>query len=262
MWESSCKYHVRNEENVSSRHHFIFQDVTPVIPLYHRDPLECVGRAINMYRWKLHIRNESKSLHRVSIANITKYHGAGPVKQSGYIRKYLSFSRAKWGRVAFVREARFYSRICTSILALTITSVSAVDENRVNIYWRSGGGYKPLFVYGYSRPGPLKLRSRAEEETRSIDRFSSLYTASQLLVHTVIHSIDIMDKRVFFFFHDKITSSNALNTNTVAKMIEAHEYNESEKIWDGKYIWFIPNLCQICNFERITTNNWLLYLYV
>lgn len=238
MWESSCKYHVRNEKNVSSHHRFIFQDVTPVIPLYHRDPLECVGRAINMYRRKLYIRNESKSLHRFSIANITKYNGAGPVKRSGYIRKYLSFSRAKWGRVAL--RSRY-----------AILFADLYVDPRTYDYIGADGGWKPgkylltiaevatsRFLYTTTRGRGHSSWGRAlKRRHRSIDRFSSLYTENQLLVHTVIQSIDTMGKRVFF--HDKITSSDAFNTNTIAKVIKGHEYDDSQKIWDGKYIRFI-----------------------
>lgn len=70
----------------------------------------------------------------------------------------------------------FTARVSSSIGAIIALTIMAVprrgDENKVNIYWRRKGGYKPLFIYGCSSPSHPSW-GRAEEETRSIDRFFS-----------------------------------------------------------------------------------------
>lgn len=120
-----------------------------------------------------------------------------PVMRSGYIRKYLSFSRAKWGRVAFVRETRDSTRGSSH---LRLHRVPTVDEKRVNIYWRSGGGYKPLFVYGYSRPRPLSWgRALKRRHDRSIGFPPLTHYESAVSQSILLYAVYTLWANAFFF---------------------------------------------------------------
>lgn len=156
----------------------------------------------------IHPRDESKSVRRIPVANITKYNSAA--NQGGKARKYLSLGRVKWERVSFVRDVWFSLSIYVRSLHSRLQRMPMADENKVNIYWRSEGGYKPLFVHGYSRSSHSSWgRTLKRRHTdRSIGFSPFIYRKSAVSWPILLYSVYRRRTYRRFFTCDKIASSD------------------------------------------------------
>lgn len=133
-----------------------------------------------MYRWELYVRemnsNQYASPLRILQSTIA------PQNQGGKARKYLSLGRGKWGRVGcdVCHMALFIDPCAILTLAITTNSDGGWKQGKYLLRY-SEGGYKSLFVRGYSRSSHFSW-GRTMKRRHAIDRsvFLCLFTVSQL----------------------------------------------------------------------------------